>query len=72
MEMMNPSYRFHTEMKERLERYEMLNFNNIQCDFYSLKAVKLDPEEVIKNPILKKGQEYLDMVRTLGDDENFV
>lgn len=44
-------------MKERLARYGILSLYNIAQDGYSLKYVKIDPEDVENNPIFKKAQE---------------
>ena len=51
MEMSNPQYKFAQETRKRLTKYELLDLHNVISDFYSLKFVKIDPEEVDKNPV---------------------
>jgi hypothetical protein len=60
MEMMNPYFRQHLETRERLARYEIVDRHNVCNDFYILKFVKLDLEEVENNPIFVKAKQYLD------------
>lgn len=71
MEMINPFYKVQQETRERLTRYGILDYANTRNDFYSLKFVKIDPEEVDGNPIFKKAREYqqrkLDTSQTEAD-----
>ena len=39
----------------------MLNVHNVQCDFYTLKYVKVDQQVIENNPILLKSKQYLDL-----------
>ena len=55
---LNPYYRLQLETRQRLTRYGIRGYQDAQNDFYSLKYVKIDPQDLEDNPILKKASEH--------------
>ena len=58
IEYVNPYYKLQSETRQRLARYGIRGYQDAQNDFYSLKYVKIDPQDLEDNPVLRKAFEH--------------
>jgi hypothetical protein len=58
IEYVNPYYKLQVETRQRLTRYGIRGYQDAQNDFYSLKFVKINPQDLVDNPILSKAFEH--------------